>query len=469
MVRVSKRVAAALLAVTFTSPALGQGEVPAVPAPPTLWSFLGIPQGVKKVQGALTNRRGNLPRLEPKDAIKALNDPANLESPNPAIKRAAEIKKAEDLKPQKIKAIKYLTSIGCGCYDKDGSVTQALVAAAEDCTEDVRLATMEAVGEAAKGKCCANCGEVCCCNEDMLKKLAQIAYERDDHGCYLEPSARVREAAAAALAACCPGQVPLEVLATEPAEPPPQPEPIPEPEAEKSDVEVIPEQERTLNAPEVEAAEPLPSSPPPPLPRPPVTSYQPRGGQVPAPSAQSTGGYPADVTLSFSDRLRMRQAYPTSRPAHQDVHLQLSDQPSSGHSPGAAPQATPFQTVGHQRSVPDGIARMRRVLAANPPQTSASPNPAGGVVLAFDHITHTAYVHFEDHDLVVPIGATLYLRPDPRRGSGFHGTWQVVESAAGCANLQPLDREGLSHVQVGDHANFGSPEVVVAPISYVAE
>ena len=199
---------------------------------------------MKKVQGALTNRRGNHPRAEPKDALKALNDPANLESPDAAIKRTAEIKKAEDLKPQKIKAIKYLTSIGCGCYDKDGSVTDALVAAAEDCTEDVRLATMEEIHSAATGKCCNNCGQVCCCNEKMLKKLAhKIAYERDQFGCYGEPSKRVRGAAAAALAACCPGSVPLEILKTEPEEATPEATPSRFPERANPEVDILPERE----------------------------------------------------------------------------------------------------------------------------------------------------------------------------------------------------------------------------------
>ena len=37
----------------------------------------------------------------------------------------------------------------------------------------------------------------------MTKKLAKIAYERNDKCGYLEPSARVREAATDALKACC--------------------------------------------------------------------------------------------------------------------------------------------------------------------------------------------------------------------------------------------------------------------------
>ena len=191
--------------------------LPQPASPPTLWSFLGIPQGVRKVRGALTNRRGNVPRLEPKVPVRALNDPINLLSENKAIKKAAEVKIQEDLKPQKIKAIKYLTSIACGCYDAgEQEVSQALEAATKDCTEDVRLVTVQHIEEAAHGKCCSNCGQVCCCNEIILKRLAEMAYGRDDTGCYKEPSTRVREAAVSALVACCPGNEPPVIIDEEP-------------------------------------------------------------------------------------------------------------------------------------------------------------------------------------------------------------------------------------------------------------
>ena len=147
--------------------------------------------------------------MEKKPPLLAIADPANLESPVAAIKKAAEVKQAEDLKKQKIKAVKYLTKIGCGCYDIDGSITEALIAASDDCTEAVRLATVEAIADAAEGECCSNCGKVCCCNEDMVKRLAKMAYERDDKGCYLEPSERVREAAVKALEICCPDVSPV--------------------------------------------------------------------------------------------------------------------------------------------------------------------------------------------------------------------------------------------------------------------
>lgn len=202
------------LALLCAAPA--RGQVGGTPAPPvTFWQFLGIPQGIKKLQGATRNRNGNHPNREPKPPMRAIADPRNLESKDPSIKKAAEVKQAEDLKKQKIKAVKYLASIGCGCYNLDGGVTAALVASMSDCTEDVRYETIKAISDAAQNGCCSKCGSSCCCNKDILTALAKVAYERDDHGCYIEPSERVRQAAAEALRHCCPNDSPPVIIAEE--------------------------------------------------------------------------------------------------------------------------------------------------------------------------------------------------------------------------------------------------------------
>jgi len=182
-----------------------RAQLPPPPPPPaTLWSFLGIPQGYRALRDSM-NARGNRPGLERKPPMKAIADPKNLASSDPAIKKAAEVKQAEDLAPQKIKAVKYLAGIGCGCYNRDGSITDALLKSLDDCTEQVRLATVWAISEAAAGEACANCKQRSCCSEEISNKLYEIAYERDETGCYLEPSERVRLAAAEALRTCCPG------------------------------------------------------------------------------------------------------------------------------------------------------------------------------------------------------------------------------------------------------------------------
>ncbi len=192
--------------LTLTTGSTAQEAVVAT-QPATLWRFIGIPQGIQKIRDVSVNRRGNFPGLERKPPLTRIADPANLASDNPAIKAAAEIKKAEDMKAQKIKAIKYLASIGCGCYDKDGKITDALLAATDDCTPEVRLASIEAVESAIDGGGCNKCGSTSCCNEKISKRLSEMAYEKDDSGCPIEPSAEIRAAAKRVLCKCCPGRV----------------------------------------------------------------------------------------------------------------------------------------------------------------------------------------------------------------------------------------------------------------------
>lgn len=219
---------AAIVGATLCDQAVA---LPPPAAPFTLWNFLGIPQGFNKIRDATSNRRGNFPGMERKPPMKALADPKNLESPVSAIKKAAEIKTEEDLAPQKIKAIKYLATVGCGCY---GGVKEALMEALEDCTEEVRYQTVLAIQDAATMHCDV-CNQDCCCDEEMTKKLAEIAYELNDKGCFKEPSERVREAAKTAMCACCPGRgpigeevpVPQETIPAEETIPTP-PEPTPE-------------------------------------------------------------------------------------------------------------------------------------------------------------------------------------------------------------------------------------------------
>ncbi len=182
----------------------------------TLWHFLGIPQGARYLRDNTLNRTGNRPALERKPPLKPIGDPKNLESPDASIKKAAEVKQAEDLKKQKIKAIKYLASIGCGCYNRDGSITDALLKSMDDCTEEVRLATVQAMSEAAMGERCANCKQRSCCSEELSNKLYEIAYERDETGCFLEPSERVRLAAAEALRTCCEGRDDMFMMEMQP-------------------------------------------------------------------------------------------------------------------------------------------------------------------------------------------------------------------------------------------------------------
>ena len=217
---------AAIVGATFCDQA---AALPPPAAPFTLWNFLGIPQGVNKIRDATTNRRGNFPGLE----AQTTNEGAG-GSQEPRISRVRHQKSGRDqdrrrLRTQKIKAIKYLATVGCGCY---GGVKEALIEALDDCTEEVRYQTVLAIEDAATMHC-EVCNRDCCCDEEMSKKLAELAYERNDKGCFLEPSERVREAAKRAMCACCPGQGPIgeEVVPVQPQIEetiPTPPEPTPE-------------------------------------------------------------------------------------------------------------------------------------------------------------------------------------------------------------------------------------------------
>ena len=218
---VSSVAATAALAQTPAAPA---PAAPAAAAPTTLWSFLGCKAATcAKLKASKINAKGCHPEKEKKPLLKAIADPENLQSKNAAIQTAAQVKTEEDLARQKIKAIKYLGAMGCGCYP---GVKEALLAALDDCTEEVRFAAAVALIQAAGG-CCGmqdspppprglfhlydcpeepqpmtcGCGKTCC-DEEVRKKLVDVAFEQTGPNCWKEPSARVRGAAAQALAMC---------------------------------------------------------------------------------------------------------------------------------------------------------------------------------------------------------------------------------------------------------------------------
>ncbi len=116
-----------------------------------------------------------------------------------SIQAAAKIKQQEDLAPQKIKAIKYLATVGCGCYQKMG-VREALVDSLDDCTEEVRYEAAKALAKVA-GTCSDRCGNTCC-NAKVMNKLKELADGTDERCCRKESSERVRQAARDALNAC---------------------------------------------------------------------------------------------------------------------------------------------------------------------------------------------------------------------------------------------------------------------------
>ena len=233
-----------------SSAAVGGTNVTVTAAPPqssgcqcSLASFLGLDKLCGGAGGCLNNARNCLgsifPGLEATPALTALADPANLKSSNPAVAAAAEVKGQEDAAPQKIKSLKYLSTIGCtACYP---DVEKAFLAGLDDCTESVRFAAAEYLRDMADCPC-KICHEKSCCTPAIRKKLQDMACGKDKKtGCWKEPSPRVRRVARLALEKCgCapPEPPPAEAAAKQPhaAEGPkkadlPQPEapPLPEP------------------------------------------------------------------------------------------------------------------------------------------------------------------------------------------------------------------------------------------------
>jgi hypothetical protein len=191
---------------------------------PTLPEFLGIPQCCAAMARCCTLTQSNLAFCFPSLAglldgvppVLPLTDPANLSDSAPAsVQKAAEIKAQEDQAAQKIAALRYLATIGCGgCYP---SVEDAFLASLEDCTEEVRYEAVKAIRDTTTRNC-QFCNKAGCCSEKIQKKLREMAMETDDSGCPKEPSDRVRRQARMALAECGP---PAPV-------PTPEPEPVPE-------------------------------------------------------------------------------------------------------------------------------------------------------------------------------------------------------------------------------------------------
>lgn len=203
-----------------SSAAVGGTQIVAIAAPaaahPTLFDFLGITPVCGVVQQEVKHKLAffgtYFPFLEPKPPLLPLTDPANLASPIPAVAAAAEIKAQQDAAPQKIKALKYLATIGCGgCYP---GVEEAILAALDDCTEEVRFAAVNAV-LATAGSPCVHCNNKACCSPAIRKRLLEIVNEACP--CPVEPSARVRRVARLALSACgAPSPIdPVPVVPTE--------------------------------------------------------------------------------------------------------------------------------------------------------------------------------------------------------------------------------------------------------------
>ena len=195
-------------AATSSVPAQAGGAAGAAAAPAqsrmTLPEFLGFNALVSCLGQTSTCIRSQLgarfPGLEPKPPLLPIADKQNLDdNASPAVKTAAKVKAEEDQAAQNAKAIRYLSSKGCGnCFP---DTEQALLEALEDCNEQTRAATLEGLRDSV-GTPCQCCKVNSCCTEKLLTKIYELAYDRDCRGCYAEPSPRVRRLARLVLRGC---------------------------------------------------------------------------------------------------------------------------------------------------------------------------------------------------------------------------------------------------------------------------
>ena len=182
------------------APPLVAAPVVAAPAAPKMGVLGRAACGVRILIDRIRNRLGmRFPGLEAKPPLTAIADPANAESPVPAVATAAKVKAEEDAAEQKIKAIRYLASVGCtDCYP---DIEKALLAALDDCTEAVRYEAVKAIRKTT-GDPCRSCRATHCCKPEILARLQSMAYDLKDACCYQEPSDRVRRLARLVLSEC---------------------------------------------------------------------------------------------------------------------------------------------------------------------------------------------------------------------------------------------------------------------------
>jgi hypothetical protein len=434
------RLALASLGLLALFCGVGPVEAQEVVPPPTLWTFLGFPPA-HRVHDHLTNRKGNHPNLERKPPRLKIADPKNLKSPVPAIATAAKIKEQEDLAPQKIKGIKYLASIGCGCYNRDGSITEALLAALDDCTETVRLAAADAIAGSAAGDCCENCGEHSCCTKDIHDRLMKMAYEMNAEGCWIEPSERVRRAAVRALMAC-----------------PPQDEVPPVRGRE------LPPGEREL--PSGTPPEAIPPAPAPVLlPRTSAAADLSEPSVVPA--EEETGekeSRPQEEVRKEQSRILKTNVEATRKEEVRAQEAKTADAPPQLKSSRRTAQlgrlqATPVATHRQSESQsPADLPAENDTIYRLPPVVDASSilveQPAPIIVnkgtVDFIDLKQRLVVVRTSSEGQMPIGATVQAAHRFLTGPAVVGHLKVVASEPGTATLQPINGMQLTKVAQGD-------------------
>jgi len=393
----------------------------------TLWDFLGIPPLMKNLKGKLVNPHGNHPVLEHAPPPLPIADPSLLKSEVPAIAVAAEVKAQEDLAKQKIKAIKYLAKIGCGCGDRGKKIQKAMLAAMADCTEKVRLAAVEAVAEQASGDPCEFCDEKSCCSEELVEALAKIAYERDDKGCWLEPSRRVRRAAERAMEECCPGG------------------PIDPPVYEENGMREGPMREGPVREGPMDPAPMLPTNPE--APNGPIQPVQPIQPTQVIPQAEQPSIISSRRSVNRTAAIQVDTKYSTQLASdRRDSDAALSRLVQNWNEPAAQ---RPTGQVAQQTRPQTAALPATQALPATRRIAPVAASPESGVI---SHVMpHRGFAVVElSGQGNLPVGAEVEVYHTYFTGPASLGRFQVVACRDGLATVRPIGNARLRKVSRGD-------------------
>jgi hypothetical protein len=463
-----------LLVLTFASGLKAQEG-----AVTTVWQKMAIPQTAKCLHAQLFNRNGNFPGLEKKPPLKNIADMANLEEPgNSPIKVAAEIKQKEDKAPQKIKALKYLATIGCGgfCSEEQGKkIEAAFIDGMRDCTESVRLAAVEAVKDTIRARrkhqhrgnpnsalavrleSCKKkldvykkfipetvrdavhhvstsvqehhgtvrppdpCDSRCCCTPDIMAELAKLAYERKDSGCWYEPSAAVRRAAIQALEMCCPTCFePIEILPDDGGEEPLIEEEGEEPAADVADPADAAEEAATDEAADSAGAETNPVEEDP-------AAEEAEDSEADPFEDAAAAELPPQPT--FSDP--SASAEPPGDSETMDVEVRLTDDETI--------EDPLVEFIAHDptREPAEEAPVAEEPPAFDPEQAPLPAEPVGGVVEHYDVSKQLVHLSF-DEGIVVPTGQEVEVYHRFLLGVSQVAILEVTEAAPGRAVARPL-------------------------------
>jgi hypothetical protein len=223
-----------------------------------------------------------------------------------------------------------------------------------------------------------------------------MAYQRDEHGCYVEPSQRVRQAAAQALAICCPNTGPVAVETIE----------APKPVEEGTNGELIPPVDEEGSEGE--------------------------GSSTEGDDGETAANLPPVVNSRLLLALPSEPAalpYPQAAP--EDTSSSMPPIPELPVTQSAAPVAAPVVAPVVAPLV-DAAAAVRGVIVATQPERQL------------------AHVHFVDRGHKVPVGTRLFVSRQTEGGRQLIGQVEVEQSFDGASHVRAIGTTMIHQLQSGD-------------------